>query len=410
MKLKTKLLTKKYHGISYYAFTLLLAFIVCKGTLVVYTTAFLRKLSFFNIIAPFFAPTLLLLLSILAYKKSMCRYLRARDLLIIAFVIMSILLTMIFYPENEQYFWENFEQYIIYCIPAFLIGLLSVEYDENMFKVISIVSCVSLIASFFLLFYYKNIGITLSGDELGQSYAVLPSSLFIISYFCYKKSKIYFTFSIIGIIYALMLGSRGPIILLFVFLAINWILKNKKRWYIVCCVAIFVYFFLGSEIYLDCLQTVRCFLLEIGYSTRIIDLALANKLISHDSGRNDLYIILLNLLDKRPLLGYGLFGEWQFIGWNAHHLYLEIVFEYGWPLGVILIVAYLIKIFTTFIYEKDDVARSFMVIFIVFVLIQGFKSYSHLRPELFLLLGFCIKQRRMQKRKIKRITLLGGVQ
>ena len=147
--------------------------------------------------------------------------------------------------------------------------------------------------------------------------------------------------------------------------------------------------FIELGYYRTILLQIANFLESMGYSTRIIDLTLAGEVMSHTSGRNDIYIVLLEKLMDRPFVGYGLFGEWQFIHWNAHQLYLEVVFEYGWPLGIVLICSYIVTVFRAFLITyKDELIFYFLMIFIVYVLVQGCMSYSHLRPELFLLLGF----------------------
>ena len=141
----------------------------------------------------------------------------------------------------------------------------------------------------------------------------------------------------------------------------------------------------------------RSLLAKYSISTRVLDFIISGRYVSYTSGRTDVYEMLLELLQEKPFFGYGLFGEWNYIGWNAHEIYLEVVFEYGWPIGVLLIIWYLTKVIPAFILEKEAHNRVFILVFITFVLVQGVMSYSHLRPELFLLLGFCLKQRRIQR-------------
>lgn len=387
-----KIAYRKRHSQSYYAFVVLMCLLICRQSLVTYIIAFLKKIPILSYFSSFTILTAYIVFTVLAYKKSIWRFTRYRDLLVVFFVGISIFWTFVFYPENMQYLRYNFFSYIIYCIPAFFIGLCSIEYDEDMFETISKVSCIAIVASYFLLLYYGSLGMVMF-DELGQSYAVLPNTLFVLAYFFYSKKKFYLWFSILGVGYALVLGSRGPLILILVFITLCTIYQNRKKFPVILLIALGVYLFITLGLYKILLLEINSLLRQYGFSTRIIDLALSGEVISHTSGRSDIYIRLLDLLKNRPFLGYGLFGEWQFINWNAHQLYLEVVFEYGWPIGIVLILLYVIEIIRALVTTyKNKIVFYFIMIFTVYVLIQGFMSYSHLRPELFLLLGFSLAQ------------------
>ena len=63
-------------------------------------------------------------------------------------------------------------------------------------------------------------------DELGQSYAVLPGTLFVIGYYIYSRKPFFWVTAIAGALYAIMLGSRGPILLALIFTALGILLIN----------------------------------------------------------------------------------------------------------------------------------------------------------------------------------------
>lgn len=380
------------------AYALLLSIFVTKYALVTYLIAAIGKMPIIGEFSNMILFICIFILGIVAYKKSMIRYARTEDILVPLFVIMSILVTWWVYPQNMQYLSQNYSSYIAFCIPAFLVGLMSTEYDEQMFYIITIVSVISLVCSYLYTFIYLT---TSTFDELGQSYSVLPGTLFIIGYYMCSKKKAYLIASIAGVIYAFMLGSRGPVLLIAIFIVSGLLLIDSKlslrKLITVSLIFFAVLIFIYSGAYLEMLKIARTYLARKSISTRVIDFMISGEYISYTSGRTDLHDKLLLILQSRPYLGYGLFGEWNFNGWNAHGIYLEVVFEYGWPLGVLLIVWYLFKVIPTFFMEKEAHNRVFMLVFIVYVLVQGVMSYSHLRPELFLLLGFCLKQRRVQK-------------
>lgn len=386
---------KFVHTKKYYAYAILLSLLVCRESLVTYFIALLNKIPLMDQITsliPFFSILCLLFFS---YIKKMKKIIRVTDFFIVLFLLFEFLLTVFLYPQNIEYIIFNFNQYIIYCIPALFIGILSIYYDNDMFAIITKFSCISIILSYFLLYFYILTGKPISEDALGLSYAVLPNTLFVIAYYFFKKEKAYIFFACLGFIFALMCGSRGPTILIFTFISMCILINSKKKisviFFLLMCILFYAGFFyslamIGSEL-----------VSNLGFSTRIFDIFLQGETFSHTSGRDYIYKYLLMLLDEKPLMGYGLFGEWAYVGWNAHQLYLEVLFEYGYILGSFLILLYICTIIKTIKNEKEKAQLYFVLIYVNYVLIQGFMSYSHLRPELFLLLGFCLKCNRMRK-------------
>ncbi len=376
------------------AYTLLMCFIICKNSLITYIFAVFRRIPIIGAFTTYLPPLIILVLAYYARHEKNESIVKTKDLLVPAFVIIALLLTVLIYPQNVEYITYNYSYYIAFCIPAFFIGLSCNEFDDNMFRIIANVSCISIVASYVFTFMYVSKNSTVV-DELGQSYSVLLCTLMIGGYYFSKKKKIYLIMYLLGVIYALSLGSRGPIICVCVHSVLCLFFSSKLRLpnKIAISFAIFlvVMIVLKTSIYNDFLITVQRLLKQNNMSTRVIDFLLSGEYISHTSGRDEIYDQLFILLRERPLVGYGLFGEWPFIHWNAHELYLEVLFEYGYILGSILIIWYLFTVLSAYIKEKDISSKLFITALVSFVLVQGVMSYSHLRPELFLLLGFCIR-------------------
>lgn len=392
-----KLYIKKYNA---YAF-LLCAFI-CRQSLLTYFSAFLNKIPFFSFFSHYFIPSFIVILMIVSFKPNVTRFMRFSDCLVPMFIIIDIVAMYLFSPQNVQYYLFNFDTYVLYCVPAFFVGLFAVDYNEDTFTLITKVSCVAVLASYVLLVYYSYKNISLSGDDMGMSYAVVLSTLFIISYYFYTHRTIYLVFAILGLVYALILGTRGPLVILVTYIIACYLLNSLDNMKVVILTLLWgvvIIAFIKSTHFTQLLDSINSTILRAGYSTRIIDSFMSGNLFSSNS-RDAIYITLYEKLSQRPLSGYGLFGEWQFVNWNAHNLYLEVVFEYGWPIGILLIVFYLKTVLSAFFVEKDKTKRYFMMVFIFFVLIQGLRGYSHLRPELFLLLGYCLMQRRIQRSQV----------
>ena len=381
--------------ISFIAYAALIGFIVTRNSLITYIASFTARI--IGNISYTATPTILfLMLLIIAHRKRNTKYMAYSDLLVPAFLILCCICNLIIYPDNTEYLVKNLNSYVLYCIPAYFIGLCSVEYDKDMFHIVSLIAVISIITSYYYTFGLSSGSGSITYDELGQSYAVLPSTLFVIAYYIFTKKKIYLIWSILGAVYAFVLGSRGPVILLAVFIPACIILADKdhniKKILLIVLISVSIIAIFQSKLYIAILLAIKDIFSRLSVSTRVIDFIISGRYLSYTSGRSDLYDTLVRLLAEKPLIGYGWFGEWKYLGWNAHQLYLEVLFEYGYILGSILIAWYIKNVIPSFLREENKENRLFMLIFITFVLLQGIMSYSHLRPELFLLLGFCRKR------------------
>lgn len=374
-----------------------LMILLFRQSIMAYISAFIGKIGSIDFLAPFFTPAIVIIFLFFVFVNNLNKIVKLSDLFIPLFVIFAILGTYLFYPQNCEFLEANFWAYIFYCIPAYFIGKANSEYGERDFKVVNIFAYAAIVFSFLLLIYYNFMEVEISDDAMSLAYPVLIPLLIIIAHFFYKYNIIDIVFIIIGFLYLFMMGTRGPILIGILYLSFCFIVKRKHKLLIALFVGIILLIFIQSNAYLVFLKLFRNFIETLGYSTRVLDSMINGKLIE-DSSRMSLYSLLLSELQEKPYLGYGLFGEWKYYGWNAHNIYLEVVFEYGWPLGVALIIYYLFNVFLGYLKAKNESCKYLISILIFFVLVQGFIGYSHLRPELFLLLGLCIGQNRKNER------------
>ena len=166
-------------------------------------------------------------------------------------------------------------------------------------------------------------------DDMNRAYQLLPNVLIVISYAVKKRQFLPWIFAAVGFFYLLSLGTRGPLLIVFAFLISDIFLSKYVKKHIKIAFAIFailiVFIFLIPSVYQIVLPPINTLLKRIGLSTRVFDSFLYEKVSStFDSGRSELYSFAVDKILEKPFLGYGVYGEWEWIGWNVHNVFLEI--------------------------------------------------------------------------------------
>ena len=397
-------------------FALLIGVMFCHYTLFDYFVVIIGKLPVISILKNFFFPILYSLLAILSLKSSRFKWIRVTDIEIILFVSISIFLSIVFYPQNAQYISSALWTDILPCIPFFLIGLC-MNLDEDAYKTVSLMSCLAILVNTLYVIYFLDSGRVLGGSHgedysMHRAYLLLPNILIAIDYF-FKSRKLFPAICcVVGIIYTFAMGTRGPVVVLAVFIIVciwRYInLPTSKKTILLIGVGLVVLIFFLSPLYMQALLGMRDFLINSGVSTRVVDYLIDGEMISQTTGRTDIYVDLLKKLSERPFLGYGVYGEYS-IGYlaGAHNIYLQIVFQFGYPLGIILLISYISIFINAFMKTKGSLTQRWIVLFGCLVFVSGIFGGNWLDYTVFFLLGFCLKSLREAKYKRKTNDKIG---
>lgn len=406
----TNILTTKIKITSDFMFALLISVMFCHYTLFDYFAVVIGKLPFISVFKSFFFPVLYLFLVLLALKPSRFKWIRATDIGIILFVTLAILGSVLLYPNNTEYIAKALWSGILPCLPFFLLGL-SLNLDENTYKIVNLICCLAIIVNAVYMIYFLGSGRALGGSHgedysMYRSYLLLPNTMFALDY-TFKSKKLFpLISSLIGIVYAFAMGTRGPIVILAVFIAVcvwRYInLRTSIKILAVTLVGVAVVIFVYSPLYIQALTGMQEMLVEAGVSTRVVDYLLSGEMISHTSGREDIYADLLNKLMEQPIFGYGVYGEYP-LGYpaGAHNIYLQIVFNFGYPLGIVLLISYIAVFIKALIKSKGTLAQSWIALFGCLVFVRGIFGGNYLDYTLFFLLGLCLKSLRESRYKLK---------
>lgn len=320
---------------------------------------------------------------------------RMSDFMILLFVVLSILITKTIYPDNIDKYMFGLGQFWPTVFPLFrffIVGLFLIPDDETL-TLLGKVSCLSVLAESLFVYFFLRGSDLQSMDDMSRSYFILMSVLFVINYAYDKRTLVGITVAIVGVLLLLSNGSRGPVMIVLAFIAAKFFQTSthKGKGGIVIVVIALLMWFVNSEYWNDLLLFLKSILESLGLSTRIIDFTIQGETLTYYSDRDEIFAIVWKKILERPITGYGVYGEWQFVGWSAHNAYLEILCHYGVIIGSVIILGMIIASIKAFIATKSQSVRSLVLLFACLFFVRGIFGGSFLSFEAFLLIGFCMQ-------------------
>ena len=221
------------------------------------------------------------------------------------------------------------------------------------------------------------------------------------------NSKI-FSLALAGILSAFILfvGSRGPFICVIAFIIIELLLSKRYSRKKKVGIIIFICVCLG--IILINFNKILMFMykvsIDIGFDSRSILLLMQGEAVSHDSGRNVLQEYYMELIQRKPILGYGIMGEWISDGTYPHNIVLEFLLAFGYPIGIFFLVV-LLFILVKAVRKTSDIYSNAIIILFVSYCMHLFVSGTYLKVwQFFVCLALCLSNKKMVQQEEQMIT------
>ncbi len=380
-------------------FALLAVVMFCQNTLFDYVRVILSRLPGGSLLSAAFFPAVYIILFLLSYSNERMHRVKVPDVGILLFFALAIALTYILFPQNFPSIQENFISDILPIIPFFLLGLC-MGFDDETVDLIGIFSGFAILVSMLYVFYFTGQGNSLSGSHgenysMYWSYLLLPNIMIVMEAAFRKKKVFYMICTVIGVIYAVAMGTRGPIVIIAAFLVIcMWSALRMSFGRKLLLAALFgglVIWFLSSTAYVDLLEASKGFLKDIGVSTRVIDYLMEGELVTNISGRDMIYEDLLARLWESPLWGYGVYGEYT-LGYDAgaHNVYLQLMFNFGIPLGFLLLAAFVFLYVKGLLAARGTVKYRWILMFGTIVFVRGIFGGNYFDFCTFFLIGILL--------------------
>lgn len=341
-----------------------------------------------SVIAAVVVITLLFALPALVNKFCLADY-----LFFIAWIV-YYLSCYIFYPDNASYLDENAYLCLLCVFPYYFIGRI-VDIDE-MFNVFVLLSTACI---FFNLFYFlvyaqeaKNMAEVAGNDNMYTAYRVLPHVSMLL-WATLEKFRLWKAATLVlGILFLLSCGTRGPLVCLAFFGVIYFFFYMNFKGAAYIKIGIVTTFI----IIIANLNTIILFLVKtftgLQLSTRILEKFVMGDL-GNDTYRSVLREKLYDVLDTgNHFFGLGAFGCQNYGVIYPHYLPLDFYCTYGyfWG-GCLLLLLFALIVYALWV-ARGKKAQVFIVfLFSVSIIKLMFTGTFINEPYLFMLIGACAK-------------------
>lgn len=315
------------------------------------------------------------------------------DYTFFAFLIVIYVTNYAIHPENTEYLNNNAYNCLCLASPMYFWGRIA---DEIYYKIFTYISIICIAMSVFYFAHYaqiaKNISEVASDDNMYVAYNILPHVTLLLWNSLNKFNILHIVFMIVGVLFLLSCGTRGPLVCLAFFGIIYFIFFMN-----------FKFAFLIKGIILSIAGIMLLFLHEIisyiafmftglNLSTRILDKFISGEL-GNDSGRSSIKIVFYKILDNSDsITGIGYFGSQRFGYIYPHDIILDFQLSYGYVLGDILLASICCLCVLAIYYSKTKHERCMIIMMFSFTIIKLFLSSTFLTEMFFYaLIGYCCK-------------------
>ncbi len=344
------------------------------------------------------------LLLIFLASPDLSKRIRASDLLF-AFALTLILVVSYLLQEDVRLFIEEkWISLLFNVLPYYFIGVV-MNKDQKTFDLLYYGSLVAFLVNLLYIAVILGSGREMQEDNLFLAYSVLPHALMVL-WRAFEKKKIYhILFSVFAFLLVLSLGSRGPVVSFIVFLVLILVYRSKGKTtaqIFLFLAGIFAFWFvMYSDVWEDFLIWLRDVIDNFNISTRVIDAVLEGAADGSNEARFKIYGTMLDFIQERPLIGYGIYGEWPFISYYAHQVVLELWCHYGVLLGSGFLIAGIATFTRGFRAALCDHQKIFVLLMVCWGVVRCMYTGTYLSEYIFLFIGFSIGLIRDNKQKMR---------
>lgn len=342
--------------------------------------------------AHFIIPIIYLGIIIKNYKKFNFKYLKY----IIVFFMFQLPYSIWQY-YNYLYNWFGLMYLLFICsLPWFVVGN-SLNNLNEIIEVFKKNVYLILLSNIALIIFCILTGRPMLGN-MEISYTILPLLLLSLLIFLNEKKIKFLMIALFSCTIVVIMGSRGTLLCIAGFLIMYYIINFKKEFF---HVIIIVTLLIGIIWNFNNILAITINKFESwGISSRTL-YKLENGDILNDTGRGKIQKVVIEALNEHPILGLGIGGERIIVNDKIykmtkdmstcypHNLIIEIIAQYGYLVGTMLIV-FLIGLLVNTIKNTNGNERNILLLLVSQEIIKLLVSSSYIiSPMFFLVLGIC---------------------
>lgn len=310
------------------------------------------------------------------------------------FLLVIYLTNYAIHPENTEYLNKNFFNCLCIATPMYFWGrIIDIDKYYSIFTLISIM-CIAISAFYFAHYAQtaKNMAEVANDDNMYAAYQVLPHVILLLWNSLKKFNIFYIVFTIIGIMFLLSCGTRGPLACVAFFGIVYFIFFMNFRFAILIKGLLLS---IGGILFLFLHEIVShlAFLFTgLNLSTRILDKFITGEL-GNDSGRGSIKNALYYILDNSDSsMGLGYFGSQRFGYVYPHDLILDFQLSYGYILGNVILFCIVCLCIFAFHQSKTKQEKCMFLMMLTLTIIKLLLSGTFLTEMFFYaFLGYCCK-------------------
>ncbi len=355
----------------------------------------------------------LLGLLILLAIPQILRRVKVSNLLIISAIFCVFVASVFFRYHDTDLFMAVLPDIVIRCIPMFIVAT-TVKNHENLFTKLHMSAYVIVFAQIGNVTVF-NAGMLQATYSQYIAYLVLPATCILVAALFRRFNIADVIVAIISMIFLLMTGARGPVVIAISFVFAMICLMPMKK---IKKVSLGVVFVGAIVVVVLFYREIALFLIsvseELNFSTRIFQKILEGGFLD-SSGRDAITEHTLELIRQHPMFGVGMLNERVYIanelnsftdveGFYPHNIFLELLVQFGIPIGTVLIGALFALLGIQPLLIKSVEKKRVFLLFLFIGLLPLFVSASYLNSvNFYLLLGFSLNSMKFRYKTRERI-------
>lgn len=355
-----------------------------------------------------FSDTIITIIAFLGCVKIFFKSLRIVDLFFLSALLLFYIISQNTHPATAALHEEYFEMFVA-ALPMYLVGLTFSTKTSSKVFVFFAFWCVFLR---FLFLNIQGVGVSESGDKntefMTVAYGILPFVCLLFYNAIDKHGLLNYAIAFFGLFVLMSLGVRGPVVCFITFIAIYLIVfktYGKHNVLIKSSTAIVTIVFYSFSYYV--ILAFGAIASVLGFSTRVFDSFQAGEFVNfkESSGRDRIFENIMSYVQQHNLAwGEGLYSDRIITdgGFYAHNLELELLCEFGYIGGTIILLVISVLTLRAFRIVWDTQYAIILLAFFCSSIMQLQFSGSYIfTPVFWLFIGMCVSANRIEGRKRK---------